>query len=243
MTVSMHTSNSGNLHETVLEIIGRGIVTGEYEPNQTLSMDTLGQLTGTSRAVLREVFRVLQSMGLITARPKVGTKVAPRSWWNYLDPQVIRWRLESGDQEAQVNELFSLRLAVEPVASCLLAAAGSESTTADLDRQIDLMTTAYANRDLHSFATADVGFHLAIIDSCGNEMFRTLGSAISAAIRTRETLYFPLNDALLRGLDLHRQLVAEIRSGNYQLEHTSRKLIVDSQRETNAIIGQRLRRG
>lgn len=243
MTVGTHVPNSGNLHATVLEMIGRRIVTGEYEPDQTLNMDALGQLTGTSRAVLREVFRVLQSMGLITARPKVGTKVASRSSWNYLDPQVIRWRLESGAQEAQVNELFALRLAVEPVASRLMSQdavdSGANSNIASLENDIDKMAKAYERRDLHAFAAADVNFHLTMINNCGNEMFRTLGGAVAAAIRTRETLYFPLNDALLRGLDLHRQLVTQIRSGDGGLEQTSRRLIIDAQQETAAILAQR----
>ncbi|KQR51332.1 hypothetical protein ASF88_19415 [Leifsonia sp. Leaf336] len=189
-----------------------------------------------SRAVLREVFRVLQAKGLITARPRQGTLVTPPEYWDYMDPDVIRWRLRSSDRADQVEELFALRLAVEPVA-CRLMAEATDAAAADrLDEFIAEMQSAFERRDLHAFAAADVRFHTHILESSANNMFRSLMSPVASAVSTRETLQFPLEQVVLRGLDLHRRLVAEIRGNGPAIEAISQSLILDAQQEIEAAI-------
>ncbi|MFD6698262.1 MULTISPECIES: FadR/GntR family transcriptional regulator [unclassified Microbacterium] len=219
------------LHRDVLEWLGARIVTHALSTGQKLSPEELGAERQVSRAVLREVFRVLQAKGLITARPRQGTLVAAPEHWDFMDPDVIRWRLRSPDRADQVKELFSLRLGVEPVACRLMASKAEPATMDKLDEQISAMLTAYERRDLHAFATADVGFHAHILESCGSNMFRSLAGPVASAVSTRETLQFPLEDVILRGLDLHRRLVAEIRANGPEIEMISRALILDARHE------------
>ncbi|MFF2051152.1 FadR/GntR family transcriptional regulator [Leifsonia sp. NPDC058194] len=231
-----HDQGGAGLHGDVLEWLGTQIVTHALATGYKLNPDELGAERQVSRAVLREVFRVLQAKGLITARPRQGTLVAPPEYWDYMDPDIIRWRLRSSDREDQVEELFALRLAVEPVA-CRLMAETTDAAAADrLDGLISDMQAAFDRRDLHAFATADVRFHTHILESCENNMFRSLVSPVASAVSTRETLQFPLEEVVLRGLDLHRRLVTEIRANGPAIEAISQALILDARQEIETAI-------
>ncbi|WP_082519076.1 FadR/GntR family transcriptional regulator [Leifsonia sp. Leaf336] len=235
MSPSYEQGGSG-LHGDVLEWLGTQIITRVFATGHKLNPDELSVERQVSRAVLREVFRVLQAKGLITARPRQGTLVTPPEYWDYMDPDVIRWRLRSSDRADQVEELFALRLAVEPVA-CRLMAEATDAAAADrLDEFIAEMQSAFERRDLHAFAAADVRFHTHILESSANNMFRSLMSPVASAVSTRETLQFPLEQVVLRGLDLHRRLVAEIRGNGPAIEAISQSLILDAQQEIEAAI-------
>ncbi|MER7243268.1 FCD domain-containing protein [Kribbella sp. NPDC000426] len=108
---------------------------------------------------------------------------------------------------------------------------------AQLTRAIDTMYAALDQRDLHTFVSADVNFHVTLLDLSGSKMFDCLGSVIETAVRTRETLVFPVVEAMRRGLELHRQLVQDIMTGSPDLETTSRRLIVDAHDEANIALG------
>src|SRR6267154_348802 len=74
-----------------------------------------------SRSVAREAIRVLESMGMVASRRRVGITIQPAQNWNVFDPQLIRWRLEAGDRAAQLVSLSELRGGFEPAAAALAA--------------------------------------------------------------------------------------------------------------------------
>ena len=231
----------GRLHDRVVQHIGRSIVTGEMAPGDALVSERIAAELHVSRSVIREAFRALAAKRLIAARPKVGTRVSSSTTWNYLDPQVISWRIESAARDEQVSELYALRLAVEPVAARVAAAIASIDEISGLTRAIDDMYTALDRRDLHSFTLADVNFHVSLLELSGNHMFGCLSGAVSMAVRTRETLVFPLDkpmdESMRTGLDLHRQLVQEMMTRRPTIEQTSRTLIVHAKDEAERALG------
>lgn len=210
----------------LIESIGRSIVTGTLPPGSTISPDAIADEAGVSKPLLREVFKVLEGLGLITARPKVGTRVTEPVAWNYLDGRVIQWRLQSSEARAQVSELYAMRLGVEPVAARLVAMRGAdESRLAELDSSVAEMAAAWESRDVHTFAEADTRFHATLLELSGNKMFACLTDVIASAVRLRETLVFPLESEVLSGLDEHRLLIAQLRAGDPGAEDTSRSII------------------
>ena len=70
-----------------------------------------------SRTVAREAIRVLESMGLVTSRRRVGVTVTPRAQWNVFDPMLIRWRLAGSGRADQLRSLSELRAGFEPAAA------------------------------------------------------------------------------------------------------------------------------
>ena len=84
------------IHASVVQRIGRRIVTGELAPGEILpEQGELSRLLSVSRTVVREATRVLTAKGLVDSRPKRGTVVLPRSSWRILDPDVLTWQTEA----------------------------------------------------------------------------------------------------------------------------------------------------
>lgn len=103
-----------NFHTFVINEIGHDIVTGKFAIGSVLTSDAaMMEQYGVSRTVLREALKTLEAKGLIEARPKVGTRVSPRSRWNYFDPQVLAWHFEAPADRAFYESLFRARAILE----------------------------------------------------------------------------------------------------------------------------------
>ena len=118
---AQHAPAEAGLHARVLDHLGTAICSGELAAGSVLSIDDLVDRYEVSRSVIREVLRVLASMGLIETRRRVGIMIQPAEVWNVFDPQVIRWRLASDGRMAQMRSITELRTAVEPHAAWLAA--------------------------------------------------------------------------------------------------------------------------
>ena len=78
----------------MLDRIGTEITSGARPVGTVLTLEGIGVEYGVSRSVAREAVRVLESMGLLASRRRVGATVQPRTGWNLFDPRVVAWRLE-----------------------------------------------------------------------------------------------------------------------------------------------------
>jgi DNA-binding transcriptional MocR family regulator len=105
------------LHRNLLTALGTGIASGKYPAGRVLTLEGVSAEHGVSRSVAREAIRVLESMGMVAARRRVGITIQPSDKWNVFDPRVIRWRLESSDRAALLVTLSELRRGFEPAAA------------------------------------------------------------------------------------------------------------------------------
>ena len=112
-------SNVSALHDSLLTAIGSEIVSGTLPSGDVITLDGVSATHGVSRSVAREAIRVLESMGMVSSRRRVGITIQPAEQWNVFDPRVIRWRLDSGDRAAQLVSLSELRRGFEPAAAAL----------------------------------------------------------------------------------------------------------------------------
>ncbi|SMQ65723.1 DNA-binding transcriptional regulator, FadR family [Devosia lucknowensis] len=103
-----------NFHNFVINEIGHAIVTGTFPIGSVLASDAvMMERYGVSRTVLREALKTLEAKGLVEARPKVGTRVSPRSRWNFFDPQVLTWHFDAAPDAELYDSLFRVREALE----------------------------------------------------------------------------------------------------------------------------------
>jgi DNA-binding FadR family transcriptional regulator len=99
-----------NFHSFVINEIGSAIVSGRFPIGSVLANDmVMMEQFGVSRTVLREALKTLEAKGLVEARPKVGTRVAPRSRWNFFDPQLLAWHFDAPPDPAFYASLFRVR--------------------------------------------------------------------------------------------------------------------------------------
>lgn len=181
-TAGSGSSAGGAAFARVLETIGRDIVRGGLETGRSDTVEGIGDRTGASRSIVREATRVLVSLGLLSAGPRVGLRVLPPECWNALDPAVIRWRLDSPGRARQIDELRDLRLAIEPEAARLAAERRTGVQAAALVAAARTLAGAHGATE---YLAADQLLHGLVIASSGNTMFARLGSVVDAALEER----------------------------------------------------------
>lgn len=197
------------LHGELVHEIGVRILRGELEPGNPLPTD--GDATGesVSRTVVREAIKVLAAKGLVEARPKTGTHVRERRYWNLMDPDVLTWRLEANRGDNFFIDVFELRRVIEPAAAGLAAARASEAEVEELEHALTDMEAAVGDRD--AYIAADVRFHTVILDASHNELLAHLGGTLRAVFRASFTRTLPIaRDTIPQ----HAAIAAAIREGD-----------------------------
>ncbi|RBP13818.1 GntR family transcriptional regulator [Roseiarcus fermentans] len=202
-----------NIYSQLAGRLGQEIVAGLYENGSLLpNAQEMCTRFSVSRTALREAYSILNAKGLIFARPKIGTRVRPKSEWNLLDPEVLAWHLAATPSEHLVGELFVLRQMVEPAAAALAAAAPARETVQRIAEAYDRMER-FKNGE-GDLIGADLDFHMAILEASGNRFVAALGGLIHTALE----ITFRLSWRGAAGIQdnrllQHREVFEAIRDG------------------------------
>lgn len=177
----MRTQHGVSLTYGLLETLGQSIVSGHYDGSGFPTEAELCTQFSASRTVAREAVKMLTAKGLLSARPRQGTKVEPVSRWNLLDPDVTRWLMERPFTNTIYREFTEVRLAIEPVAAALAA---QRADRKDIKAIRDGLNGMRDNAAEHEHALqADIEFHVAILRASGNPFFWQLRELINTALR------------------------------------------------------------
>lgn len=171
-----------NLTFSLLDTIGRDIITGRYEDQVFPTEAELAKKYGVSRSVTREAVKMLGAKGLLSARPRQGTVVRPTSDWNLFDTDVLRWILSRKFSFNLLRHFNELRIAVEPQAAALAAVIADDEDIARIDAGLKRMEMA--DQGLDDTLTADIEFHLALLRATKNPFYSQLSDVVSTALQT-----------------------------------------------------------
>ncbi len=199
------------LHARVLDRLGTAICDGELAPGSVLNIDDLVDRYAVSRSVVREVLRVLASIGFIETRRRVGVMIRPSEHWNVFDPQVIRWRLASAGRIVQLRSITELRTAVEPHAAWLAASRVGHDEASDLVGLAAKMWAAGKAGDEERFLQLDIEFHRRILVASGNEMFVRLQDLIAEVLTGRHQHHLMPHHPHEQALQLHAEVAQAIQ--------------------------------
>lgn len=180
-----------------------------------------------SRSVAREAVRVLESMGMLESRRRVGITVQPAESWNVFDPVVIRWRLEVGDRTAQLVSLSELRLGFEPAAAALAARRASPHQCRIMATAVSDMVVHGRTGDLDAYLLADKLFHQTLLEASGNEMFRALNGVVAEVLTGRTHHGLMPEKPNIAAIALHDEVARAIRMGEEQQAERAMRAIID----------------
>ncbi len=132
-----------NLSDRIFDIVRDQIVVGKLPVDQPIRQDSLAADLGVSKIPLREALGRLEHDGLLVSHPNRGFFVRPMS-------------------TDEAEEIFALRLAIEPEA---MAAASRIATEADHDAAREALATLdeAASQHLEEVAARNRDFHMALI--------------------------------------------------------------------------------
>lgn len=176
-------------HSKVVEQLGLSIVAGGIAVGETLPGDIeLEQQFGVSRSVLREAMKTLAAKGLVVAKSRVGTRVTEKCHWNLLDECVLRWHFRAGVTAEFLNNLYDVRLVLEPAAAAFAARHASPEDCADL-RSYALALGA-PDLSFREQVEADLRFHVLIFLVGGNPFMESMVGFIKTSLDGAFTLAF-----------------------------------------------------
>ncbi|MFY9514479.1 MAG: FadR/GntR family transcriptional regulator [Rubrivivax sp.] len=170
-----------NVHGQVVDAIGARIVSGEFAEGAQLPTEPqLAESLGASRLLIREAMKVLEAKGLVAIRPRTGTRVCPRHEWNLFDAAVLGWHSVTVTDPQLVDNLMELRRTIEPVAAKLAAERRSAEDVKVLQATFSAMQDAVSHA---AYLEADLAFHSAVLQACGNPFIRQLSGALSEVLK------------------------------------------------------------
>ncbi|MBB3957397.1 FadR/GntR family transcriptional regulator [Novosphingobium sediminicola] len=170
------------IHGSIARDLGIAIVTGHYPPGHILSSEVnFAQQNNISRTAYREAIRILAAKGLVESKPKTGTRITDPSRWHMLDPDVLAWTFEGEPTQSFIDDLFELRMVIEPAAAELAARRRNGQQLAQMGHALEEMAR-------HGLATAagqaaDQSFHSTLLSATRNASLISLASSIGAAVR------------------------------------------------------------
>ncbi len=158
-----HTPSSAlTLNERTAELIRQKIVKGELSPGQRLSEAALSESLEISRNTLREVFRLLTKEGLLKHEPNRGVSVAT--------PSI-----------ASIIDIYRVRRLIE--CQALGQAYPRHPARKHLREAVDTALHCRDSSDWTGVGTANMEFHMAIVELADSERLNTMFSHILAELR------------------------------------------------------------
>jgi DNA-binding GntR family transcriptional regulator len=145
----------GSLRTRVLEEVKEQIISGELPAGARLHERHLSEQLGVSRVPLREAIMTLESQGLVEIRPRIGAFVKPLT-------------------RKYVEDLFMVRLRLEPLAASLAATNRSEAELAELESTFEEEQQALEADDNKAGSLANAEFHLVILRAGGNDLLYSI---------------------------------------------------------------------
>lgn len=233
----MLTSPRTTFQRQVLDRLGLDICSGRYAPGQILpSENELCERFAFSRIVIREAVKSLAAKGMLEVRRKVGTQVLDPSEWNLFDPDIIAWRTRTtGVDRRMSRDLLELRRIVEPAAARLAAVRATDDDRAAIREAFEGMRRAVAGEG--DYVAADLAFHAAILDACGNQFVRQMQNAVSAILRTGFEIISRKPGGPAHSLPMHEALCRAIEAGDAAAaERAVLSLIEQAEEDLNALL-------
>jgi DNA-binding FadR family transcriptional regulator len=219
-----------NVHGNTVDHLGAAIVSGRYAPGASIPPEPLlCEELGVSRTVVREAVKSLIAKGLVSAGPKVGTRVLPEDQWNWFDPDIIAWQAQAGLTPEFLRDLMDLRRVVEPAAMRLAAERAQPEDIAFVEEAYAGM--ARAVKEGGDYVTHDLRFHQGLLRASRNRMLMQMSKALGALLRTSFELATKKKDATAHSLPLHRAVLDAVIARNPAKAEKAILVLIDGAHE------------
>ncbi len=170
------TNGNEALTASLVRQIRELIESGELSPGSKLLPEReLAQKLNVSRSSLRQAFKALETMGVLSSRVGVGTFVRSDLTQGDLLSEPMEFAVRAN--RISPAKLFELRRLLDVEVAGLAAARADEEALAAMAKEIERMRVN-AQRP-SALADADYGFHLAVVRACRNEAFELIYSPVS----------------------------------------------------------------
>jgi len=191
--------------DEVFRVLHDRIVSGDLKPGDKLPpQNLLAEQLSVSRNTVREAIHKLTVMGLLAAKPGVGTVVQVSSPARYVGSLSTHLLLDS----ATVREFLEARLFMEKASVRLAVLRATTEGINGVRAILDKQTAASKKGDVEDFNKLDTAFHLELARLGQNQVLVRFLETISDLLHEFISEVNQLPSALQRALDYHREITA-----------------------------------
>jgi len=185
------------LADEVVDRLREAILRGHFAPGDRLRETQLAGALGVSRGPVRNALAQLEREGLVLRRPNRGAVVAELS-------------------QTDLDEVFSLRLAIEPVCCVWAARHATDHEFADMQAVIDGYAELDTKITTRKAAEVDLAFHDLVYRASGHRrlirLWADLRPQVYVFLLARTYVHTPeFRDIMIAG---HAAILAAIASGD-----------------------------
>jgi DNA-binding FadR family transcriptional regulator len=185
--VSRERLRPSKLHEQLGARLAGDVVSGRFEPGSPIpSEPELVATFGVSKTVVRETVQALASCGLVRVQHGKRTVILPETEWNILSPLVQAGFRAEGLAGRLVEELYEVRLLLEPQAARWTAERADAEQVGKIREVVRAMEESLAQP--HVFLEHDRVFHFAIGTTASNRVLRAILRDIHELLNTSWSL-------------------------------------------------------
>ncbi len=207
------------LAQEVADRLTEGIISNEYAVGEKLPTEPeLMKIYGVGRSSIREAIKILSIKGVLDVQQGVGT---------FVISNVIHESLESQMDKAQIEDVQEVRSLLDAKIAAKAALHRDEEQLEKIKFYLDQRNTLAEERKALECYQADINFHVAIAEACGNsllkEIYKITSSHIlrSFEIRHNDTATFIISQAI------HERLYWAIENKNTEEAAFIAQQIVD----------------
>ena len=182
------------LMDTAFQQIREAIRSGKLKPGDRLVETQLAEEMQISRFPIREALRYLEKEGLVEAKPFKGTYVAQLT-------------------EQDMEELYSLRSAIEELAVRILIKSIDDDKIKILESIVDDMVQASEDENIDKMISEDLRFHQTICEMSGHRKLLDVWLNLENQLQIFLTIEKDLFENSYQYVTTHHPILEAIKSG------------------------------
>lgn len=207
------------LAQEVADRLAEGIISNEFAVGDKLPTEPeLMKIYGVGRSSIREAIKILSIKGVLDVQQGVGT---------FVISNIIHESLESQMDKAQIEEVQEVRSLLDSKIASKAALYRNEEQLQKIKWYLDQRNILAEEKKAMECYQADINFHVAIAEACGNSLLREIYKIASShilrsfEIRHNDTTSFIISQAI------HERLYLAIENKNAEEAAIIAQQIVD----------------
>lgn len=193
------------LSDAVVDQLSELITAGTYPLGEKLPSERdLARSLGVSRALVRESFRILESLGLVEVKPGIGAIVTNNS------PKTVDIANYLWDHHAKVLEVLEVRDTLAARASKLAATRITDDELRQLHANYAAQQVAGESGAVEELVRLDEAFHLLIFQAAGNAVLLGMEEYVRNVLNNIQWNALTLATRRAKSLAEHGQIVAAL---------------------------------
>ena len=207
------------LAQEVADRLTEGIISNEFSVGDKLPTEPeLMKIYGVGRSSIREAIKILSIKGVLDVQQGVGT---------FVISNIIHESLESQMDKAQIEEVQEVRSLLDSKIASKAALHRNEEQLQKIKWYLDQRNILAEEKKAMECYQADINFHVAIAEACGNSLLREIYKIASShilrsfEIRHNDTTSFIISQAI------HERLYLAIENKNAKEAAIIAQQIVD----------------